>query len=276
MQPKELDGADNPRAFWGSEVRRLREVAGLTQAELGRRAFLSGSYIGQFEVCARWPGSEEVPRMLDDVLGSDGHLVRLWHLGRRSTDYPDYFADWEKREKLAESIAHYSATVVAELLQTADYARALLEAGGPYLIAEEIDEGVKRRIERASLYGAPASPDSWFVIDENVLRRPVGGAEVMLGQLEHLTQVIRRRRIVIQVLPLSAGAHSLNEGSVCILRFADQPTVAYLEGPNGGLAIDRPEQIAQISLKYDLARAAALSQSASLDFIRSVMEDYRK
>lgn len=275
MQPKELDGTRHPRAFWGAELRRLREVAGLTQAEIGTKAFVSGSYVGQFEVGARWPADETLPRQLDEALNAGGHLVRLWQLGNRSTDYPDYFADQARREKLATSITHYSATVIPGLLQTAEYAQALFEATDPYWTDEEVKAKVAHRLERASIYSDPTGLKLWSIIDESALRRPIGGAATMRDQLAHLTRLVERRGIVIQVLPFSSGAHALTEGSVSILGFVDQPTVAYLEGPNGGVAIDNPDKIATILLRYDLARAAALSRGASLDFIRSVMEDYR-
>ncbi len=162
MLPKELDGSSHPRAFFGSEVRRLRETAGLTQAELGQRMFVSGSYIGQLEVGTRWPRRREQAEAIDQALGADGHLVRVWELGDRSPEYPDFFADQARKEQLATKIEAYSASTVHGLLQTADYAKALFRATNPLWTEEEIAEKAAARLRRAAILEGDEATGSFF------------------------------------------------------------------------------------------------------------------
>lgn len=278
MQPKDLDGARHPRAFFGSELRRLRDVAGLTQAELGQQVYISGSYIGQMEVGARWPSKREQVEAFDKILNADGHLIRVWELAERSPEYPDYFADQAKRELDATKIEHYSASVVLGLLQTRDYAKALFRAAGPYRSTPEVDEMADARYQRGTgILGTgeePASAQMWEILDEAALRRPVGGPKTMRAQLIHLIELMKTHRIVLQVLPFSAGAHALAGGSVTIMQFAELPTVAYVEGAQAGQVLTDRAEVQRARQRYDLVRAAALSPEASLAFIESVLKEY--
>jgi transcriptional regulator with XRE-family HTH domain len=277
MQPKDLDGASHPRAFFGSELRRLREEAGLTQAELGQQVYISGSYIGQMEVGARWPGKREQVEAFDKVLNAGGHLLRVWELGERAPEYPGYFADQAKREQEATKVEDYSANIVFGLLQTPDYAKALFRAAGPYWTRAEIDEMVQRRMQRAAVLDSAEGPTSlplWEILDEAALRRCIGSPKTMRAQLLHLKGLMETHRIVLQVLPFSGGAHALSEGSVTVMEFADLPTVAYVEGPNSGRAMTDRDQVRTVRRRYDLVRAAALSPEASHAFIDSAMKEH--
>ncbi len=277
MQPKDLDGASHPRAFFGAEVRRLREAAGLTQQELGQRLYVSGSYIGQLEVGSRWPRRREQAEDLDRALNTDGHLARVWDLADRAPEYPDYFVDLAKREPLATKIEHFSASVIYGLLQTPDYARALFRADGPYWSKAEINERALARVNRAGILGDTEDPTDlqlWEIVDEAALRRPVGGPEIMRAQLLHLADLMDTHRIVLQVLPFACGAHALTGGSVTVMEFTDLPTVAYVEGPHAGQVLTNQAKVRDVRLSYDLVRAAALSPEASLAFLESVLKEY--
>ncbi|MEW2489216.1 Scr1 family TA system antitoxin-like transcriptional regulator [Streptomyces sp. NPDC048411] len=129
-QPKELDPYTNPRAFYGSELRRLREAAGLSQDQLGERVFCSGSYIGQFESANRRP-QIDMSRIFDQLFGSGEHLERLCRLARKSK-VASYFADAAELQERAKSIEEYSSLVVPGLLQTEAYTRALTQAAQPF------------------------------------------------------------------------------------------------------------------------------------------------
>jgi transcriptional regulator with XRE-family HTH domain len=134
-QPKHLDPYTSPRAFYGAELRRLREAAGLSQEQLGERVFCSGTYVGQFESATRRP-QPEVSKLFDDVLGSGKHFQRLCELARRSK-HPEYFADAAELEKLAKTISEYAPMLVPGRLQTEAYARALTRATLPLTPQEE-------------------------------------------------------------------------------------------------------------------------------------------
>lgn len=271
-QPKNLDPYTSPRAFYGAELRRLREEASWSQEQLGERVFCSGTYIGQFESATRRP-QLDVSKRLDGVLGSGEHLQRLCELARKSK-HADYFADAAELEKLAKTISEYSSMLVPGLLQTEAYSRALMEAVAPHLSDAEIEEQVSVRMERARLLDNPTTPQLWEIVHETALRMQVGGPDVMREQMQHLARLARTRRAVIQVLPTSAGPHVFMMGMVSLMTFADAPPVAYVEGPYTGQLIDEPALVERHQAAYDLARAAALSPAASLALIDSAAEEY--
>jgi transcriptional regulator with XRE-family HTH domain len=264
--------------FFGSELKRRREAAGMTQEELGTHAFCSAGYISQFEQAIRKPQIDHSQRF-DEALQTDGFFENMCRELINESPYAHYFTDASNLEPLAETISDYAPALVPGLLQTEAYARAVFISGNPLLPEDEIKEQVANRLARARIL-KPAKghtpPLYWVILDEAVLRRPVGGPAVMAEQLTHITQVVRDRRALVQVLPFSAGAHSLMEGMVTVMTFADAPPVAYVECPNIGQLLDDPALIARNQMYYDLGRASALPPEESLSVIESVAEDYRK
>ncbi|MFD9499259.1 Scr1 family TA system antitoxin-like transcriptional regulator [Streptomyces sp. NPDC060035] len=272
-QPKELDPYANPRTFYGAELRRLREAAGLSQNQLGERVFCSGTYIGLFEAAERRP-QLELSRALDELLGSGEHLQRLCLLARTSK-VAGYFADAAELQLQASSIGSYTSMVVLGLLQTEAYARALTRSAHPFAETEVIEGHVRTRMERACLLDSPTAPVLWVVIHEAALLVPVGGNAVMAEQLTHLAeQTASRPRVVTQVLPFSAGAHPFLHASMTLMQFTDAPAVVYTESSYNGQLVEEPLLVEQFHSAYDLARAAALSPEASLDRIVSAAKEF--
>lgn len=272
-QPKDLDPYTDPRAFYGAELRRLREAAGLSQGELGSRAFCSGTYIGLFEAGERRP-QLELSRSLDELLGSGEHLQRLCRLARTSK-VAGYFADAVELQARASSIDSYTAMLVPGLLQTESYARALTRAAHPYASKEVVEGHVTTRMERAQLLDSPSAPVLWAMIHEAALLVPVGGCAAMAEQLGHLAeQTEARPRVVTQVLPFSAGAHPFLDASMLLMQFADGPAVVYTESAYSGQLVEEPLLVEQFRSAYDLARAAALSPEASLQRIVSAAKEF--
>lgn len=272
-QPKDLDPYTDARAFYGAELRRLREAAGLSQGELGARVFCSGTYIGLLEAAERRP-QLELSRALDELLGSGEHLQRLCRLARKSK-VAGYFADAAELQLQASSIGSYTSMLVLGLLQTESYARALTRAAHPFAATDVIEGHVRARMERTSLLDSPTAPVLWVVIHEAALLLPVGGNAVMAEQLTHLAeQTDSRPRIVTQVLPFSAGAHPFLHASMTLMQFADAPAVVYTEGAYSGQLVEEPLLVEQYRSAYDLARAAALSPEASLQRIVSAAKEF--
>ncbi|MFD9293403.1 Scr1 family TA system antitoxin-like transcriptional regulator [Streptomyces sp. NPDC060030] len=271
--PKDLDPYANPRSFYGAELRRLREAAGLSQNELGERAFCSGTYIGLFEAAERRP-QVDLSRALDQLLGSGEHLQRLCRLARTSK-VAGYFADAAELQQRAVSIAEFSPMIVPGLLQTEAYARALTRVAHPYAPDDVIETHVRTRVERGALLDSPTAPVLWVIVHEAALRSPVGGTVVIAEQLLHLhAQGVARPRVVVQVLPFSAGASLLLNTAVTLMHFADAPPAAYTESAYSGQLIEDSGLVGQISSAYDLARASALSPEASLSLIKSAAKGY--
>ncbi|WP_406183428.1 Scr1 family TA system antitoxin-like transcriptional regulator [Streptomyces sp. NBC_01006] len=272
MAGKNLDPSSSPRALLGAELRVARERAGLSQAELGEPLFVSGSFIGQLEAGTRRMHIE-FARQIDEILDTNGFFARNCGALAKSK-YPDHFAAAAEAEALAKAIREYAPLIIPGLLQTEAYARAVCRAYQPTATVETIEELVTNRLARAALLTDPTTPLFWCVVDEAVLRRTVGGAAVMAEALRHIANLIRSHRIIVQVLPFSAGAHASTGGSIKLMAFEDAPPLAYSQGNGTGLLFDDPAEVNRHSLTYDLLTASALPPHESLALIESVAEDY--
>ncbi|MDF0370852.1 MULTISPECIES: helix-turn-helix domain-containing protein [Streptomyces] len=270
--PKKLDPSASPRALLGAELRHRREAAGLSQEDLGAPLFVSGSFIGQLEAGTRRMQADQAAR-LDEVLGADGFFVRNC-AALKASKYPEHFAEAAEAEREATTIKEYAPLLVPGLLQTKAYARAVFRAYQPTAAEDVIDELVAARLERAQLLADPTTPLVWAVLDEAVLRRRTGGHAVMAEALGHVASLARRHRVIVQVLPFSAGAHMALEGPVKLMAFPGAPPLAYLQGLGTGQLRDDPATVKQYELTYDLVVASALSPDTSLALIESVAEDY--
>ncbi|MFF7728539.1 helix-turn-helix transcriptional regulator [Streptomyces sp. NPDC008001] len=258
--------------FFGTELKRRREAAGMTQQELGRRVFCSGAYIGQFETGIRKP-QLDIAQRIDAELGTDGFFGRMCEELINSSPAMHYFADVAYLETIATEIHAYAPMFVPGVFQTASYAHAVFKAAFPLALNSDVDSWVASRLERQHILEHATKPLLWAVIDEHVIRRPTGGAAVMHAQLARLAELVRAERIIMQVLPFSSGAPVLG-GMVKLMAFDDAPPVAYAEGAMTGTLVDDPVRVARFRLAYDFVRAAALPREASLGLIESVAEEY--
>ncbi len=260
--------------FFGAELKRRREDAGFTQVELGTRVFVSGGYIGQFEQAVRKP-QLDVAQRIDEALRTDGIFERMWRKLIKEQTYTEYFAHAAELERLATEICEYAPAVVPGLLQTREYAQAMFLAGNPLATDEYIEELIKGRIERTQVLTDATRPVYWVVLHETALRVPVGGAAVMAHQLAHIAAMMHQRKVLLQVLPFSAGAHPAMGKMMKLMEFEDAPPTVYTEGVFSGSLLDEPALVKRIQASYDHIRAAALSWEASLPLIESAAEDYR-
>ncbi|GJF21474.1 transcriptional regulator [Streptomyces sp. HO565] len=267
-----IDPSASMAALFGARVRRLRTAAGLTQAELGARTHVVGTRITQIERASGAKPTLELARALDAALGADDLLVELWPYV-----YREAFPDWSRRfmeySERAVAIRQYAAHVVPGLLQTEDYARAVLKVGRTLSGEEQLAERVALRMGRQERLGGPDRPELWLVLDEAVLRRPVGGLPVMREQLARLLGTGSEPHITVQVLPFDQGEHEVMGGSLTVLTLPDGSEVAYTEGAHHGQLIEESDEVRSLALTYDRLRAAALPPIMSLDMIRSVRED---
>ncbi|KUL36485.1 XRE family transcriptional regulator [Streptomyces sp. NRRL F-4489] len=261
--------------YWGAELKRHRENAGLTQEALGSLVFVSGGYIGQFEQAIRRP-QLDVAKLIDKVLQTDGFFERTWRKLIDDQKYADYFAKVVELEPLATKICDFAPMAVPGLLQTERYMRAVMRAGNVFAPDEEFDEDVRSRLARAVVLEGPERPTYWAVLHEAVLRVPVGGPAVMAEQLEHIARLIREHKILVQVLPFAAGAYPSMGKLLKLMDFADAPPTAYTEAVYSGTLLDDPAIVQRVQHDYDLIRAAALSPEASLALIESAAEEYRQ
>lgn len=263
----------SPVGAYGDELRRRREAAGYTQQALADEVVCSPSLIAHYEAGRRKPQREDA-RRLDRVLAADGFFERF--LGTLDSEqYAEHFVHAAELERLAVKIQSYASSLVPGILQTAGYARAVFAAGRPNWSAQDLDKRVVNRLERARILEDPGCPVVWALLDENVLRRRVGGSLVMAEQLEHLSGLGRGGRVRLHVVPFSVGEHALMESMVVLMKFADAAPIAYVEGLRTGRVLDAPTVVDECHAAYDLALGDALPQRASLDLIDSLAKDYR-
>ncbi|MET9907362.1 helix-turn-helix transcriptional regulator [Streptomyces sp. NPDC006476] len=262
-----LDPGASPLDFYGFELRRYREAAGLTQRQLGDILNYTGSLIGQIETARKLPTLEFSERA-EAALGTGGALSRLVELVMRS-QLPAWFRQVAELEVRAVEICTFHTHLIHGLLQTRAYAQAVLGA----LDRTDLDDRTAVRLARQRIFEKEELPLFWAVISEAALCQEIGGPEVMRGQLAHLLSFENDPRINIQILPFSAGAHGGLQGSFDLFRFSSDPTIVYTEGYGSGHPTANPDTVKDCSLRYDHLRAAALSLKDSADLIRRVMEE---
>jgi transcriptional regulator with XRE-family HTH domain len=230
------------RLILGARLRRLREAAGVSPEDAGEAIRASRSKISRLEHGRTGFKSRDVADLLtlygvtddaerDTMLALAGHAnAGSWWQG-----YADVVPAWLEHyldlEPAASLIRTYEVAHVPGLLQTGDYARAVLRSGHPAVSAAEVERRVELRLHRQHVLRRSEPVRLWAVIDEAALRRPIGGAAVMRAQIAHLIEASRLPHVNIQVLPLSVGGHAASGGCVTLLRFseAELPDMVYLE-----------------------------------------------
>ncbi|CCK29323.1 hypothetical protein BN159_4944 [Streptomyces davaonensis JCM 4913] len=264
---RQLDPSASPLDYYGYELRRAREAAGLTLAQLGAIVFCTGSLIGQIETTLKVPTREFSERM-DAALGTDGKFSRLVGLVLRH-QLPSWFQPYAELEAKATFISSFQAQLVDGVLQTKAYARAVLGTRDD----GDIDGKVAARLDRQRILARDQPPVMWVVLSEAVLYQEVGGREVMREQLAHLLAMQKRQWLEIQILPFEAGAHTGLMGSFYLLRFDNDPDIVYTEDFVQGHMTANPEAVKEGSVRYDHLQAAALSVADSAALIARVMEE---
>jgi transcriptional regulator with XRE-family HTH domain len=261
---------------FGQALRHLRTSAGLSQEQLGRAAFISDDMIAKVERGDRSPSGKVVEAFESvDELGSNGMLTLLWdQLGVFARPFPGWFARWPDAEATARTLRWFEPLIIPGLLQTEAYARALLSTRVGES-EEQIDAMVAARMARQRILDKDKPPTCWFMLDEGVLRRCVGSAAVMKEQLVQLADLAQRPDIVVQVIPLEAGAHQgLNGGAFVIADVPDSASVAYQDTALAGQILESAEDIESLMLTWDTLRSEALPRVASMALIEKAQETW--
>ncbi|ARX83376.1 MULTISPECIES: helix-turn-helix domain-containing protein [Streptomyces] len=261
--------------FFGAELKRRREEAAFTQVELGARVFVSGGYIGQFEQAIRKP-QLDVAQRIDETLRTDGFFERMWRKLIKDLPFEAYFAHVAELERLATKICQFEPMLVPGLLQTPEYTRALYEVSHPFATPEYVEEQIQARMDRARILKDATRPEYWVILHEAALRVPVGDPITMAAQLDRLREMVGEHKVLIQVIPFVAGAHTRMGKMMKLMEFEDAPPAVYTEGVHWGNLLDEPGVVKQVQGSYDLLRAAALPPEASLILIKTAAEDHRR
>jgi transcriptional regulator with XRE-family HTH domain len=266
----------------GMELRRLREGAGVTIDRVASRLECSASKISRIETGQSGATTRDVREMLRVYDVRPDHADALLQIAREARQkgwwqlYGDVLTGaYVGLEAAADRIWAYEALVVPGLLQTEEYAYAMICAARPDITAAEVAKRVRVRIGRQSLLTQDDPIDLWVVLDEAVLRRPVGGTEVMRRQLDHLVAVADLPNVTIQVLPFAAGAHAGMDGAFCILVYDESADQNFVFSANaaGGLFLEKDDELHRYEFIFDFLRANALRPDDSASAIAKLAKE---
>ncbi|MFD0278785.1 helix-turn-helix domain-containing protein [Kitasatospora sp. NPDC127111] len=283
-----MDSPTVLRRRLGSELRRLRERAGLQAKTAADTLRFSATKISRIESGQTTLKESDVRAMLELYgVTDEAELRQFISLTRRSTqrgwwhDYgdalPDWFQTYVGMEADASGIRAYETELVPGLFQTPDYARALFQIAPSGHTAEEIERRVKLRIQRQEVFKRPDPPTVRAILNESVLRRPVGGAETMRGQIKHLIELAGNSSVTVQILPFSAGTHASMSMAFHILSFADVPgDIVYVEALTSSLYIEKESDIARHERVFNQLAAAAMSADDSLSWMHELVTERQK
>ncbi|HUC55894.1 MAG TPA: helix-turn-helix transcriptional regulator [Streptosporangiaceae bacterium] len=274
------------RILLGAQLRRLREAKRISLEEAGNVIRASHSKVSRLEtgrvgfkdrdiadLLTFYGVTDEKERQALRDLAGHANKQGWWH------DYSDILPTWFEAyvglEEAAAQVRAYEVQFVPGLLQTGDYARAVTLLGYPNAPERELDRRVGLRLARQVIFTRREPPNLWAVLDEAVLRRPLGGTEIMRAQIRHLIEMSQRPNVTIQVVPFQAGGHAAAGGPFSILRFAeyDLPDVVYLEQLTSALYLDKPEMVDSYLMVMDRLAVEALTPANSIKTMRALLKE---
>jgi transcriptional regulator with XRE-family HTH domain len=262
----------------GARLRVLRTGAGMTVDDAAARMEVSPAKISRIETGARGVSVADVRFLCDLYRVSAEERDRLLNLTRESKrrswwqqyGLPESVTTYIGLEDAAVSIQQYETSIVPPLLQTEDYAYALTSGTAPDASDEHVRQLVQARLTRQELLTSEQPPDLWAVVDESALHRQVGGPAVMRSQLEALADRSRPKNVVVQVIPLEAGAHPGMDSAFTILHIEEVSDVVYVEGLIGNFYLQNPTDITRYRRAFDQLRAIALGPRESRDRLAAI------
>ncbi|WP_311765177.1 helix-turn-helix domain-containing protein [Streptomyces zingiberis] len=254
---------------FGRQLKLLRTRAGLPRPEFGSRMGYSASTIASFEQGRRIPLPKFIDRA-DEVLDAGGILKALKKEVERA-QYPPFFRDAARLEADAVALCVYANQLVPGLLQTAEYAEAVFRRQRPLLTWDVIVQRLDARMARQLLHDRQPPPLMSFVIEEPVLRRPIGGREVLRGQWERILWFGRQPHVEIQVMPLDSDDHAALGGPFNLIDTRHGQRIAYTEVQDDSRLYTGPTKIHELECRYGILRSQALTPRESLAFVESLL-----
>jgi transcriptional regulator with XRE-family HTH domain len=282
----ELRGPTVLRMILGSQLRRLREAAGVTPDQAAWELRASRSKISRMEhgrvrfkdrdvadLLTLYGITDEKLRARMLASAQDANAPGWW--SKYGDLLPDWFEEYLGLEGAASVIRTFELQFVHGLFQTQSYARAVTLLGHKTAPAEEIDRRVSLRIKRQDILASPEPPQVWSVMDESVLRRPVGGRAVMRAQLDRLAEMARLPQVTIQVIPFGGGGHAAAGGSFALLRFAEPelPDIVYIEQLTSALYLDDRQDIDHYREVMNDLSTEALTPDGTTQFIAEITRE---
>ena len=287
MAGARLDGSPTVlRMILARQLQALREKAGMSYEQAANAIYSSEWTIRRMERAEGGLKPLTVksllqaygitdPGEIDAFLGlaRDASKPGWWH------SYDDVLPAWFRiaigLEESASLIRAYEPQVVPGLLQTEDYIRAITADSFPAAPEDFTERAVTLRLTRQHLLSRPEPPGYWVVLDETVLRRPIGGRKVMRAQLEHLVQLAERPKVTLQVIPFAAGWHPALYGMFNLFRFPSEqlPDIVYTEALTGAYYLNKPDESARYTEALDRMCAQAASPEHTLTILRDIIKE---
>ena len=261
---------DAAHRLYAAELRRWRQERGVTQERLAALTHYSSALVGMVEKLQRNPTREFTSRC-DETLQTGGALARLLPL-LAAESYPSWFRPFVEMEAEATAIQEFEVQVIAGLLQTEDYARAVLNSWPPKT-PEEVESRLAARLDRQRILDRADPPLLSFVLDESVLRRPMGPAPMMAAQLTHLIETAARANIQLQILTFKRARNAPSDGSFIILELPKRDRCIYVEGLGNGRLITDTALVDACSRAYAGAQCQALAVEDSIELMVRLRRD---
>lgn len=260
-------GTSNPVRYFGQQVRRARHAAGWTLAEFGQRIGYDAGQISRIENGKR-PATELFAQMCDRAFPERGGWFGDFYAESRTwIATPPWFRSWVEHEQRAATLRIWQLGILSGLLQTGDYARAILSVN-PGVTDEQVNARLAARLERQAVLTRDEPPAVWFLVDEAALRRRVGSPDIMAAQLSHLTGIARLPNVTVQVVPSIEHAGLLGG-------FAIAEHAAYVETAVAGQVFEDAEIIASLLTRFDTLRNEAFRGSESLSLTERMCEEWK-
>ncbi|MFC5954895.1 helix-turn-helix domain-containing protein [Streptomyces pratens] len=269
-RPGDEPGTGVVTAF-GRQLKLLRIRAGLERPEFGKRMGYSPETVASIEQGRRIPQARFIEKA-DEVLGAGGLLTALKEeVGK--AQYPAFFRDMARLEARAAALNLYAVYAVPGLLQTEEYARAVFHMQRPLLEDEVIEQRLEARMVRQEIFGRRPAALMSFVIEEAVLRRPVGGPRVMRETLEQILVTGQSRNVEVQVMPMAREDNAALGGPFTLIDTDKGQRVAYAEVQDHSSLYTDVAYVRTLEARYGILRSQALSPSESMAFVEQLMGD---
>ena len=276
------------RIMLGAQLRNLREGRGISREDAGYTIRASGSKISRMELGRVSFKERDIADLLtlygvEDPaeraalvdLAQQANSPGWWH--KYGDVLPDWFQVYVGLEEAASLIRVYEVQFVPGLLQTPDYTRAVVQLGQRGATPEEIEHRVSLRQDRQRVLVRRDPPRLWVVIDEAALRRPIGGAEVMRGQIERLIDASKEPHVTIQVLPFRLGGHAAEAGAFTLMRFPelDLPDVVYTEQLTSAVYLDKREDVERYTEVIERLSVQSEPPERTTDILNRILKETR-
>jgi hypothetical protein len=274
------------RILLGAQLRRLREGVSISREDAGYHIRASGSKISRMELGRVSFKERDVADLLEfygvtDTAERDS-LIQLTREANATPWWqkyqdvvPDWFGVFVGLEEAAQLIRLYEVQFVPGLLQTEEYARAVVMQGAPDIEPDEVERRVAVRMGRQKLLTRSNPPRVWAVVDEAALRRPMGGRDVLAAQIERLLDAVGEPNITLQVMPFRYGGHGAEGGAFTIMRFpeADLPDMVYMEYLTGALYLDKPDEVERYAAVMERLSVAGTSPERTREMLTTVLKE---